>query len=73
MIFEHQALPTVAMPCHKCRRYAHDGVHLATDCRYYHPHCCPAPACVAKYGKAVPLAEGEIKLVVGTQEGLFDA
>ena len=72
MIFEHLESLAVAMECRACCKYAAEGMHRGTDGHWRHPHCCPAPACVAKYGKPEPLADGEIKPVEGKQGGLWE-
>lgn len=67
----HQILNSVAMKCNRCKHWA-DGVHVLSETaghslsvEYLCTHCCPV--CV----QAPPLAEGEVKPVVGTQEELF--
>lgn len=67
----HQLLPSASMNCLRCHKWA-DGVHVLSETaghslsvEYVCANCCPA--CV----QAPPLAEGEVRPVVGVQEELF--
>lgn len=71
MTFDHLESLAVAMNCHVCGKYAAAGMHRGADGQWRHPHCCPAPACVAKHARVEPLEAGEIAPVVGTQADLF--
>ena len=66
----HQLLPSAAMPCLRCKKWA-DGIHVLSETNgglsveYVGACCCPICA------PAEPLAEGEVLPVVGVQEELF--
>ncbi len=71
MTFDHIESLNVAMQCWACHKYADAGMHQGADGRWYHPHCCPEPACVAKYRPPAPLPERDVETLTGEQEGLF--